>query len=123
MEKVAPILGRLASAIQRGDRRGRRQTEHAKQRKTIQRPIDKAMADLRKANPERMFRDLKTKAIAVWGNKGRCHIFNDNGKHVTSFTIHGEAVALRLRKKRWAQLETAQARDFLGRATDPPQPS
>lgn len=112
-EQVRKILDRLAGDLERGARKSKRQTTHAKFRETMERPIHKAMADLRQARPERMFRDLKTKAIMVCGNKGRCHAFNESGHHITSFVIHGDAIHQRVRKRRWAHLKPEQSHRFL----------
>lgn len=111
--RVCTILERLASDLERGERKSQRQTRHARYREEMARPIHKAMADLRQARPEKMFRDLKTKAIMVCGSKGRCHAFNEAGHHITSFVIHGEAIDARLRKKRWAPLLPEQSNRFL----------
>jgi len=111
--RIATILERLANDLERGERKSQRQTRHARYREEMARPIHKAMADLRQARPEKMFRDLKTKAIMVCGSKGRCHAFNESGHHITSFVIHGEAIDARLRKKRWAPLLPEQSNRFL----------
>lgn len=112
-EEVRSLLDRLARDLERGERKSQRQTQHARIRETMERPIHKAMADLRNARPEQMYRDLKTKAIMVCGSKGRCHAFNEAGHHITSFVIHGEAIQIRLRKKRWAELHPDQSHAFL----------
>lgn len=112
-EDVRGMLERLAKDLERGERKSQRQTQHAKIRETMERPIHKAMADLRNARPEQMYRDLKTKAIMVCGSKGRCHAFNETGNHITSFVIHTEAIQIRLRKKRWAMLHPDQSSQFL----------
>lgn len=116
MARVPAILRRLASDLEQGARQDRRQTKHAKHRREIRRPVDKALDDLRSARPERMFVDLKTSAIAVCGSKGRCHIFNDNGRHITSFKIDNDAINQRVRKNRWEPMAAQHRQAFLDRA-------
>lgn len=112
-EKARRALEYLAADLERAARKSKRQTQHARFRETTARPIHKAMADVREARPEWMYRDLKTKAIMVCGPKGRCHAFSESGKHITSFVIHQDAVQTRLKKKRWAPLAAEQAHGFL----------
>ena len=113
LERVPDILAKLESDLARGQRQARRQTQHARDRRQIQRPVDKAMADLRRARPEQMYLDMRTQAIVLCSGKGRCHVFSEDGRHVTSFVINTNAVDLRVRKKRWAMLESERAQRFL----------
>lgn len=113
MKAVPDILRKLGAELERGKRQSRRQTQHARERKQIQRPVDKAMADLSQARPERMYWDVKTKAVVVWAERGRCHIFSDQGKHVTSFVIEPDAVRIRLKKRRWTALEADRRLAFM----------
>ena len=113
LERVPDILAKLESDLARGQRQERRQTQHARDRRQIQRPVDKAMADLRRARPEQMYLDLRTRAIVLCGGKGRCHVFNEDGRHVTSFVINANAIELRVRKKRWASLALDRVEQFL----------
>ena len=118
LQRVPGILRKLAASLAQGDRQARRRTVHAQDRRAIQRPVDKAMADLRAAGDWRLFHDLKTKAIAVCGDKGRCHIFSEEGKHVTSFTITPDSVQGRIKKKRWDYLDRDKSRAFLQKVLD-----
>ncbi|MDJ0838452.1 MAG: hypothetical protein QNK37_18190 [Acidobacteriota bacterium] len=113
LARVPEVLRRFSGDLAQGERQARRQTNHARDRRRIQRPVDMAMADLRKARPGHMYLDQKTQAIVLCGNKGRCHIFNENGRHVTSFVIQPDAVELRLRKRRWSRLEPERMHNFL----------
>ena len=112
-KQVVDVLRRLSSTLERGQRQADRQTRHARDRRKIRRPVDKAMADLSRARLEHMFLDRKTRAIVLCSDKGRCHIFNENGRHVTSFVIEPGSVELRLRKQRWCALEQSHYQRFL----------
>lgn len=118
LKRIPDVLRKLVSEVEKGYRQSERQTRHAKDRRQIRRPVDKAMADLSHARPERMFLDAKTKAVVVYADKGRCHIFNENGKHITSFVIQQEAVQLRLKKKRWSALGEERYHRFLQHFTN-----
>ena len=105
LRQVPGLLRRLGSDLERGQRQHQRQTQHARERRQIQRPVDKAMADLRLARQDRVFFDDRTKAIVLHAEKGRCHVFNEDGRHVTSFVIPMESVRQRLSRKRWLFIE------------------
>lgn len=111
--RVPEILRKLGNDIAQGRRQAQRQTNHARERKQIRRPVDMALADLAKVRPDQMYRDLRTNAVVITAGKGRCHVFNEGGRHVTSFTIQPSAVEGRLRKERWARLEEAARERFL----------
>ncbi len=117
--RVADILHELASQLEKATRVAERQTKHAGERRRIRRPIDKAMADLRIARRERVYLDQKTKTIVLWADKGRCHVFNQGGRHVTSFVIQTDAVETRLRKKRWVPIEPERYQRFMERLSSP----
>lgn len=108
-------LKSLASTLHQGQRQQERRTRHAQERRAVQRPVHKAMDDVVHAPAERFFMDLKHHSVVVLGPRSRCHIFAHNGKHITSFTIAQDAVRMRMRKKRWQELDTHQRKDFLAR--------
>ncbi len=101
------IVRKLASDLVRQQKRTLRTTKHAQHRRP-QRPIEKALSDVASANSERVFYDVKSDAFAVRGKSGRCHIFNQQGRHVTSFSIEFDAVQSRLRRKRWRPVTDQQ---------------
>jgi len=113
LARVPEVLRKLSSDLAQGHRQSRRQTKHARERREIKRPVDMAMADLRRAKPGQMYRDLRTQAVVLCANKGRCHIFNTEGRHVTSFVIQPGGVASRVRRNRWDALGREQAEQFL----------
>lgn len=114
--RVPELMRRLMSDLQRGREKDRRKTRHARERKAIKRPVDKAPADLAAVRPDRLFWDNKTKAVVLLAERGRCHIYNAEAHHITSFTISAESALGRIRKKRWSPLEEEQRREFLALA-------
>lgn len=107
--RVPGILRRLAESIERADRQGQRRTRHAEQRRREQRrPVDKALDDAGAAPPEAFLFDEKTGARIVCGPQGRIHVFNPEGRHVTSFTLPAGGVEFRMRTARWARLPEDQ---------------
>ena len=117
--KASAIMKRLAADLMQGHRQSKQRTQHAQLRRDIRRPISSAMEDLRTAPAERCFFDKKTEAIAILGHSGRCHIFNQEGKHITSFHMTGDEVQWRLHKKRWSPLQTELHSNLLENIENP----
>ncbi|CAM2064639.1 hypothetical protein SCOR_04660 [Sulfidibacter corallicola] len=115
MRRVPDILRTLAADVQQGHRQSKRRTRHAQVRRVEQRPVDKAMADLERAKFNHMFRDTKKDSFVLRGERGRCHVFNGEGRHITSFTIGDEATRIRVRKKRWVPLLKREFEDLMDR--------
>ncbi|MCB1044694.1 MAG: hypothetical protein KDC35_17255 [Acidobacteria bacterium] len=113
--KGEAVMKRLASDVLRRPRRDKRSTKHAVARRHDQRPVDKAIADALEASCEKAYLDLKSNTLAIRGRSGRCHIFNQDGQHVTSFSIESDAVQSRLNRKRWQALPKSQFLDFQSR--------
>jgi hypothetical protein len=61
-------------------------TPHAKQRGEEGRPTGPAINDVQRARPADVFVQKEQGRIVVRGDKGREHIFEASGEHVTSFT-------------------------------------
>lgn len=112
MRQVPALLRHLAESLERGHRQGARRTRHVEARRHEQRPVHKALDDARAAAPEAVFFDEKTRAYVVRGPQGRAHVFNAEGRHVTSFALGDDAVALRLRTHRWRPLGDAEQAAF-----------
>lgn len=115
MKAVPTILARLAESLERGDRQQVRRTRHAEARRGDDRPIHKALEDALAAAPEAHFVDTRTDGRVVCGPQGRAHIFNAEGRHITSFSLTPEAVAHRLRTERWKPLEADRRTAFRAR--------
>ncbi|MFH0909139.1 MAG: hypothetical protein V1929_10280 [bacterium] len=101
LRHVPALLRRLCDSLERGDRQAKRRTRHVEERREDRRPVHKALDDARGAPPEAIFFDEKTAAMIACGDQGRAHVFNSEGRHVTSFVIRPDAIQLRLRTKRW----------------------
>ena len=101
LRRVPSILRRLSDGLERGERQAQRRTRHAEVRRDLQRPVNKAFEEATAAKDEQIFYDEKTNTVVVCGEKGRAHVFNPEGKHVTSFVLKPDGAAFRLRTNRW----------------------
>ena len=115
MKKVPAVLMRLAESLERGDRQTARRTQHAETRRGSDRPVHKALDDALAARPEALFSDERTGGIVVCGPQGRAHVFNTQGRHITTFTLKPEAVDYRLRTERWKRLSPENVAAFKAR--------
>lgn len=100
LSRIPAILRLLSDSIERGYRQQIRRTHHANERRT-ERPVHKALDDVREAGPECFFVDEKAGTFAIRGSHGRIHIFAGNGRHVTSMRLEPSAIDFRLRTRRW----------------------
>lgn len=115
-----PTLDQLAESelvqtrgvIERLFKRRRRSTQHARDRRQEQRPTAAAMADLSSCRDDELFLDTRHDTVVALGSKGRVHVFNRSGHHVTSFKLEREAVQRRLERKRWCALTTEEIARF-----------
>jgi len=110
--KVPGILRDLGVHIERTSRLSSRRTRHAQKRSREDRPTAKAIDDARDASPEKIFCDLRKDTIVILGRRNRVHVFGKDGSHVTSLSIPKDAVAKRLRKKRWVPASPPVSRAF-----------
>ncbi len=107
--RVPAILRRLAESLERGGRQSGRRTRHVEQRRVEdRRPVHKALDDLAAARPDAFFRDDKEETIVVCGPQGRAHVFNETGRHVTSFVLPPDGAAFRVRTSRWVPADAAE---------------
>ena len=112
LQAVPGLLRRLAESIERGGRQEHRRTRHVEQRRQEQRPVHKALEDVREAAPDRFFLDQKAGTAVVLGSRGRAHVFNRTGRHVTSFNLRPPEVDTRLRSERWKIMSPDEAASF-----------
>lgn len=115
MKKIPGVLDRLAESLERGDRQQARRTQHAEARRGSVRPVHKALDDAASASPANHFSDERTGGIVVCGPRGRAHVFNPEGRHITSFCLTPEAVAYRVRTSRWKPLSPENWTGFRAR--------
>ena len=111
LRAVPAVLRRLAESIERGHRQGVRRTRHVESRRG-ERPVHKAIEDALAAEPQRFFHDEKTGTAIAYGPQGRAHVFNADGRHVTSFTLGPKAVDFRLRTRRWRMMAPGEAEEL-----------
>ena len=115
MKKIPGVLMRLAESLERGDRQQARRTRHAEDRRGGERPVHKALEDAVAAGPESLFSDERTGGIVVCGPQGRAHVFNAEGRHITSFSLKPDSVEYRLRTERWKRLSPENVAAFKAR--------
>jgi hypothetical protein len=95
-------LGRLARNLDRIFRQQVRRTKHSQDRHlNRERPAAAALRDAIDARPEEIFRDVSESTWVVIGPRSRVHIFNDQGKHITSVVYPGETVRRRTVQGKW----------------------
>ncbi|HMP73569.1 MAG TPA: hypothetical protein PKE55_09940 [Kiritimatiellia bacterium] len=112
--RVPSILRKLAEGIERGGRQERRRTKHVAERRKDQRPIHKALDDARHAPRAGWRYDEKAETLVVVGGRGRTHVFNAAGRHVTSLVLRDDAVQLRERTGRWRPLVDEEWKQIQG---------
>jgi hypothetical protein len=107
LRQVPAVLRRFARDVERGGRQRVRRTRHAEDRRG-ERPVGKAMDDVRGAAPEALFYDEKTNTRVVCGQQGRTHVFNADGRHVTTFVLPPGGSEFRVRTQRWRRLSATE---------------
>ncbi len=103
--RIPTILRRLADSIERGERQLDRRTRHAEHRRQQdRRPVHKALEDAAAAAIGAWYRDERDDTLIVCGPQGRAHVFNEDGRHVTSFILPPGGAEFRVRTARWSPL-------------------
>ena len=112
-DEVQPILTRLRGDLERMFRPHRGKTAHAKERHFEgDRPTSLARTDAQRAGDERLLRDTHGNTVVVIGPKGRAHVFNRDGRHVTSLQLDSGELDRKTNKKRWVPLSPEDITDF-----------
>jgi hypothetical protein len=110
---VLPLLQDLAKQLKGRAKRAGRRTVHADQRSLEgQRPTAKASEDALKASDENILGDDSNGTIVVLGPRGRVHVFNPDGKHVTSLVMSGSTIGKRQKEGRWRRAEPEERGEF-----------
>jgi len=100
--RVTGVLAGLARRLARRERARARRTRHAELRhEQGDRPTEMAILDLSRAEPDRVFRDARRGTFVVLGERGRAHVFNEEGRHVTSVRYGPGAVERRVARGTW----------------------
>ena len=108
------FLVRLRGDIERVFRPLKRRTHHAQERhEGGGRPTGHALKDASIAGPDRVLVDALRDTVVVLGRRGRAHIFNRDGKHVTSLVLGSGEVERKMERKRWKSMPKSDAQVFL----------
>ena len=77
-------------------------TRHAREERARgDRPIAAALKDVRRAELDAFLVDAESDAIVVVGPHLRTHVFNREGKLITSINCEGDEVRKKIKVKRW----------------------
>lgn len=106
---VPAVLRRLAQSLERGGRQVARRTRHADERRASRRPVHMAVADALRARSGPVYVDMRTDGLVVCGEQGRAHVFNREGRHVTSFVLPPGGAQTRVRTGRWRSAEAEES--------------
>lgn len=110
-EAVFGQLRHLAHSLERKGRQEHRRTVHAEAR-GAERPVHVAGGDILQATPADFFRDAYRGSLVVLGRSGRCHIFSEDGRHITTLAIGREELDAKLRRRRYLPLSPAESTAF-----------
>ena len=111
-EKIFSELRHLGNMIERKGRQSKRRTQHAQNRQNENRPIANAMDDLSNAADHHFYSDKARGSIVVAGKRGRAHVFNPEGKHVTSLILPSDKLEKREQRKRYIHLNKDEREKF-----------
>jgi hypothetical protein len=107
--RIEGLLGGLARRLARGERARDRRTRHATVRhEEGSRPTRMAVADAVRAAVDEVLFDVRRGTIVVLGERGRAHIFNLEGKLVTSVRYHPDAISRRRDAGIWRPASPAE---------------
>lgn len=100
--RVEGMLQEIARRLEQGRRARERRTGHAEERHHQgDRPTRMALTDLERGDDESFFVDERRSTVIVLGERGRAHVFNFEGKLVTSIRTTPESVERKLRRELW----------------------
>lgn len=100
--RVEGMLESMARRLEQGHRARERRTGHAEKRHHQgDRPTRMAYTDLARSRDECFLRDERRETMIVLGERGRAHVFNLEGKLVTSVRYSPESVERKLRREIW----------------------
>ena len=118
--RITGLLDGLARRLEKGRRAKERRTRHAEERHGQgDRPTRMALTDLAQAKDEDVLLDTQKRTFVVLGERGRAHVFNRQGKIVTSVRYSTDAIERRRSGGRWKPLpkdEVAALRVMVGGA-------
>jgi len=105
-EAVAGVLKHVAAGVEKICRQETRRTKHARLRhRDRSRPTGAALRDCKNAKAEDFLLDRRRRTVIVLGPHARAHVFNPEGRHVTSLVLKQEELDRRLHTRQWVPLE------------------
>ncbi len=114
--RVDGLLGGLARRLARVHRARDRRTLHAEARHDSgERPTRMAVLDLSRANDEAILVDERRRTVVVLGERGRAHVFNGEGKLVTSVRYPPGTIARRRETGIWRRATPEEAANLRAR--------
>ena len=114
-----PLLNELRGDLERVFRPARRRTQHAQERhEGGERPTGNALDDLRQASEDAFYRDTRHDTIVVIGDRSRAHVFNQDGKLVTSLRMRSDELERKVRKGRWKPIKAKEVSSLRARIQD-----
>jgi hypothetical protein len=100
--RIDGLLQALGRRLEKGFRGKERRTQHAQQRhRDGDRPTRMALADLARATPGDLLVDTRRETLVVVGDRGRAHVFNQQGKLVTSVRYSPAVIEKRRQNGLW----------------------
>lgn len=112
-QRVAPILSKLRSDLDKILRLERYKTTHALARQAQpERPTGAAMSDVLAVSDDRLLLDGRRDTVVVLGRRQRAHIFSMDGRHITSLQLEEGELERKVGQKRWKPLPPEQQHQF-----------
>lgn len=101
-QRIEGLVNALARRLEKGWRGEERRTRHARVRhREGDRPTRMALADFARAAPEDLLFDTRRDTLVVVGDRGRAHVFNREGKLVTSIRYNPAVIEKRRQNGMW----------------------
>ena len=117
--RIDGLLTALARRLEKGFRGKERRTQHGEQRhRGGDRPTRMALADLARATPGNLLVDTRRSTLVVVGDRGRAHVFNQEGKLVTSVRYSPAVIEKRRQNGLWRPAGAEEVRALRERVAD-----
>ena len=116
--RIEGLVGGLARRLVRVHRARDRRTLHAEERhESGERPTRMAILDLSRAEDAQILFDERRRTVVVLGERGRAHVFNEEGKLVTSLRYPPHTIARRRERGLWRPATPEEAAALRARVT------
>lgn len=124
--RIHGALRSVARRLEQGERSRTRRTGHAQKRHHEgDRPTRMAQRDLARARPESVLFDTRRETLIVLGDRGRAHVWNGQGKLVTSIRYSTDSIERKKHQQIWrpaSSEEVALLRKTVGAGEEPEDP-